>query len=54
VYWAAVLWGHYLNCIFWNLNYWDSASTFAGAHINICGLSKITLTCTTRVWRGHA
>ena len=27
---ATVQWGPFLNCIFWNINYWDSASTLAG------------------------
>lgn len=26
----AVDWGQYLNVLFWNLNYWDSASLFSG------------------------
>jgi amino acid transporter len=30
VVWEKVQWGPYLNCIFWNINYWDSASTLAG------------------------
>eukprot|EP00241_Pyramimonas_parkeae_P002912 CAMPEP_0114259038 /NCGR_PEP_ID=MMETSP0058-20121206/19665_1 /TAXON_ID=36894 /ORGANISM="Pyramimonas parkeae, CCMP726" /LENGTH=518 /DNA_ID=CAMNT_0001374029 /DNA_START=233 /DNA_END=1789 /DNA_ORIENTATION=- len=28
--WESVKWGPYLNCIFWNINYWDSASTLVG------------------------
>ncbi|CAM9248438.1 unnamed protein product [Pylaiella littoralis] len=28
--WGAIRWGTYLNVMFWNLNYWDSASSFAG------------------------
>ncbi|CBJ26061.1 conserved unknown protein [Ectocarpus siliculosus] len=28
--WGAIRWGTYLNVMFWNLNYWDSAASFAG------------------------
>ncbi|CAM9668231.1 unnamed protein product, partial [Phaeothamnion confervicola] len=28
--WAAVEWGDFFNILFWNLNYWDSAASFAG------------------------
>ncbi|CAM9624730.1 unnamed protein product [Laminaria digitata] len=28
--WGAIQWGAYLNVMFWNLNYWDSAASFAG------------------------
>ncbi len=28
--WKMVEWGNFLNRIFWTLNYWDSASSFAG------------------------
>eukprot|EP00192_Tetraselmis_astigmatica_P024508 CAMPEP_0117685310 /NCGR_PEP_ID=MMETSP0804-20121206/21661_1 /TAXON_ID=1074897 /ORGANISM="Tetraselmis astigmatica, Strain CCMP880" /LENGTH=345 /DNA_ID=CAMNT_0005496553 /DNA_START=400 /DNA_END=1437 /DNA_ORIENTATION=+ len=28
--WGTVKWGDYINCMFWNLNYWDSVSTLAG------------------------
>eukprot|EP01062_Namystynia_karyoxenos_P059776 TRINITY_DN5119_c0_g1_i1.p1 TRINITY_DN5119_c0_g1~~TRINITY_DN5119_c0_g1_i1.p1 ORF type:complete len:623 (+),score=134.12 TRINITY_DN5119_c0_g1_i1:153-2021(+) len=28
--WSHVNWGPLLNILFWNLNYWDSASSFAG------------------------
>eukprot|EP00752_Nemacystus_decipiens_P005119 g4644.t1 len=28
--WGAIRWGTYLNVMFWNLNYWDSASSYAG------------------------
>eukprot|EP00903_Cladosiphon_okamuranus_P008709 g8343.t1 len=28
--WGAIRWGAYLNVMFWNLNYWDSAASFAG------------------------
>ncbi len=28
--WQMVKWGDFLNRIFWTLNYWDSASSFAG------------------------
>jgi len=28
--WETVDWGGYINVMFWNLNYWDSASTLAG------------------------
>lgn len=30
----AVRWGDYINIMFWNLNYWDSASTLAGEVAN--------------------
>jgi len=30
VNWETVDWPKYANCLFWNINYWDSASTLAG------------------------